>query len=84
MDKIIQYTFQYYGVDWIVTFTVFAGLFLLGDKKKTGFVVGIISTIFAFIFSFQIGSIANGITSIVLFWLYLRGYLKWVKQERSK
>lgn len=77
MEQIKHYAFQYYGVDWTVTVLVFAGIFLLGDKKKAGFIVGMVSSIFALIFSFQIGSIANGATSVVLFVLYLRGYLKW-------
>ncbi len=82
-DKILQYTFQYYGVDWAVTLTVFAGLFLIGDKKIAGFIIGMISAILGFIFSFQIGSIANGATAVVLFILYLRGYIKWQRAEKS-
>jgi hypothetical protein len=76
IEQIKRYVFQYYGIDWIVTLTVFAGIFLLGDKKMAGFIVGMISATFAFIFSFQIGSMANGVTAVVLFFLYLRGYLK--------
>ncbi|MCP4583258.1 MAG: hypothetical protein GY839_16745 [candidate division Zixibacteria bacterium] len=63
--------------------TVFAGLFLIGDKKITGFIIGMISAILGFIFSFQIGSIANGVTAVVLFFLYLRGYIKWQRAEKS-
>lgn len=81
MEQIKHYAFQYYGIDWIVTVLVFTGIFLLGDKKKAGFIVGMVSSVFAFLFSFQIGSIANGVTSVVLFVLYLRGYLKWKKTK---
>jgi hypothetical protein len=81
LDQLKHYAFQYYGVDWAVTLTVFIGLFLLGDKKKAGFVVGMISSTIAFAFSFQIGSIANGVTAATLFVLYLRGYIKWSKPE---
>ena len=77
-----QYAFQYYGVDWVVTLTVFIGVFLLGEKKKEGFIVGMISCVFGCIFSVQIGSMANAITSVVLFALYLRGYLRWRKMRR--
>lgn len=72
IEQIKFYAFQYYGIDWIVTLTVFAGVFLLGDKKKSGFFVGMFSSVIGFIFSFQIGSIANGVISLVLFILYLR------------
>jgi hypothetical protein len=77
LSQIQHYAFKYYGVDWVIALTVFAGIFLLGDKKKLGFMLGMISSIFGVIFSFQIGSIANGLTSVFLFILYLRGYVKW-------
>ena len=68
---------QYYGVDWLIMLTVFAGIFLLGNKRREGFLIGMISALFGLIFSFQIGSIANTIASVVLLGLYLRGYLAW-------
>ena len=77
LEQIGHYAFQYYGVDWIIMLTVFAGIFLLGDKKMLGFIMGMVSATFAFVFSFQIGSIANGVMAVVLFALYLRGWLKW-------
>jgi len=78
-----HYAFQYYGIDWAITLTVFAGLFLIGDKKKSGFIVGMASSTLAFAFSFQIGSIANAVTAVTLFVLYLRGYIKWRRSETS-
>ena len=81
LNQIKHYAFQYYGVDWAVTVTVFAGIFLLGDKKRAGFLIGMLSATLAFIFSFQIGSIANGVTAFILFSLYFRGYWKWRKAE---
>ena len=86
MDFITQiknYAFKYQGIDWLVALTVFIGVFLLGDKKKLGFIAGMMSSTFGLIFSFQIGSVANGLTSIILFFLYLRGYLNWKKLESS-
>lgn len=80
-DQITTYLFQYYGVDWIVMITVFVAMFLLGDKKRSGFIVGMISASFAFIFGIQVGSIANIIIGVVLFILYLRGYMKWGVQK---
>lgn len=73
--------FSYYGVDWMITLTVFTGIFLLGEKKKEGFIVAMTSSIFGLVFSYQIGSIANAVTAVVLFLVYLRGYLLWLKGE---
>lgn len=78
-----EYVWQYYGVDWLVTVTVFIGIFLLGEKKKMGFIVGMVSAILSLIFSFQIKSVANGVTSVVLFCLYLRGYWNWIRTEKK-
>jgi hypothetical protein len=76
-EQVVRIATQYYGVDWAVTVTVFISMFLLGDKKIAGFIMGMFSTLLALVFSFQIESIANGITALVLFALYLRGFLKW-------
>jgi len=77
LEQIGHYAFQYYGVDWAVTLTVFISLFKLGDKNIAGFLIGMLSAVLALAFSFQIGSIANGVTSVMIFLLYVRGYLKW-------
>lgn len=83
-DQLPQWFFQYYGVDWAVTLTVFIGLYMIGDKKIAGFIVGMTSATLAFAFSFQIGSVANGVTALMLFGLYLRGYLKWRRTEATE
>ncbi len=69
---------RYGGVDWLVTATAFLGIFLLGEKRRSGFAIGMLSCVFGVIFSLQIGSIANGVSSAVLFFLYLRGYVRWM------
>jgi len=84
LSQIEHYAFQYYGVDWAVMLTVFIAIFLLDDRRRTGFAVGMISAVFGLLFSFQIGSIANGLASIIVFFLYLRGYLKWEKRARKR
>lgn len=81
LAQVQQWFCQYYGVDWAVTLTVFIGLFLIGDRKIAGFIVGMTSAMLAFVFSFQIGSVANGVTALMLFGLYLRGYLNWRRLE---
>jgi len=82
VQQIQYYLFQYYGIDWLITFMIFASIFLLGNKR-IGFIFGILGQIFAFIFSFQIGSIANGFMASILFILYFRGYLKWKTDDQK-
>jgi hypothetical protein len=73
---------KYHGVDWLVTITVFLGIFLLGEKRSSGFILGMISTVLGLIFSYQIGSLANGIASVALFIVYLRGFIKWYSENQ--
>jgi nicotinamide riboside transporter PnuC len=75
--SIVHSLFQYYGVDWFVMITAFVCLFLIGERDRIGFVVGMLSATFGIIFSYQIGSVANAISSVVVLVLYLRGFLQW-------
>ncbi len=68
---------RYYGVDWLLLAAAIAGIMLLGDRKKEGFVLGMISSLLGIIFSVQIGSIANGMSSFLLLCVYCRGYWRW-------
>lgn len=81
LPTLSHYALQYYGIDWIITLTGFTAIFLLGDKKRGGFILGMIASFFGLIFSFQVGSIANGISSTVLFVLYGRGYMRWLRGD---
>ena len=83
LNQVVYYLFLYKGVDWLIAISVFAGIFLLGDKKRLGFILGAISSVLGIIFSIQIKSIANGLVSIVLLFLYMRGYFNWKKTEKS-
>lgn len=76
-DTIIDSITRYYGVDWIVLITVFIGIYLLGEKKRSGFAVGMTSAAFSMILGIQVGSMASIVTALVIFSLYLRGYIRW-------
>jgi len=76
-DALFQSATRYYGVDWAVSLCVFVSLFLLGEKRSSGFLFGMISSLLGVLFSIQISSIANGLTSMIVFGLYLRGYAQW-------
>lgn len=77
IDAIGRSVFQYYGIDWSVTLTVFLGIFLLSEKKRSGFLVGMLSAVLSLVFSVQIRSVAAGMTALVVFFLYLRGFVRW-------
>jgi hypothetical protein len=76
-DLLWQSALQYWGVDWALAAAALASIFFLGDKRRAGFLIGVFSCVLGLIFSWQINSIANAITSSVLLLLYMRGWLKW-------
>ena len=67
LNQAEYYLFLYKGVDWLIAISVFAGIFLLGDKKREGFILGAVSSALGIIFSIQILSVANGLVSVVFF-----------------
>lgn len=54
-------------------------LWLIGDKKKVGFIIGMVQQIFWCAFFTYNKSYWLNITSVIYFVMYLRGYLKWKK-----
>lgn len=83
-DQFWSIATQYYGVDWAISLLVFIGLFWIGEHRRAGFLIGAASAALGVLFSLQIGSLANGITSLVLCVLYLRGYARWKAVHTAK
>lgn len=83
LNQVWHYLFLYRGIDWIIAAAVLVSVFLLGDKKKIGFIFGMLSSAFGIIFSLQIKSVANGLVSFILLILYLRGYIKWMLSKNK-
>jgi hypothetical protein len=74
--------FQYYGVDWIGSILGFFSLYLLGNKKKSGFIYGAMSDVSWIIFSVLAGSVASFVANIIVIILRVRGYMKWHKEHK--
>lgn len=74
-----QYFGQYYGIDWLAMTCSLLCMYFLGDKKRIGFIIGLIAGI-SWIFTNYVADIFPGIIlNLVLIVLYTRGYLKWKK-----
>ncbi len=73
--------FQYHGIDWIVNSAALSSIVLLGNKHPAGFLVGMIAASFGIIFSIQIHSIPNGVTSLIFVLVNMRGYFLWHHNE---
>ena len=72
---------KYHGIDWIAIIMTFLTLYYLGEKRRFGFVFGILASIAWLIFGILVDSIANIVANVIFIALNLRGYLNWKEQN---
>ena len=68
---------RYYGTDYIAAACVIVAMVLLGDRKRTGFLLYMLATCFAMAFAIMAHSFPIIVTNCIVFGLNLRGFLKW-------
>jgi len=77
-DAVIQNGLtRFYGVDWLATISGLTGVYLIGSKKRFGFLVMMAASLSWMTVGFLVQSFALIIGSTVFFSLHLRGWLKW-------
>ena len=74
--------FNYYGIDWIGALMLFVSTFLIGNKKREGFLVGIGGCLLMLVFSIMAGSVGSFVLNVVLGILNLRGYFRWTRLKK--
>lgn len=72
---------KYHGIDWLAMMLTFLTLYYLGEKKRFGFIFGILASIAWLTFGVLVDSIANIIANVIFIVLNLRGYVNWKKQN---
>ena len=77
----MEIIFKYHGIDWIAIIMTFLTLYYLGERRRFGFVFGIVASISWLIFGILVDSIANIIANVIFIALNLRGYLNWKEQD---
>ena len=77
IDYLREHIFQYHGCDWAATLFTFASLYLLGNKMRMGFLLGVLANFFWFSYGFMTDSIANMVCSTVIVLLQIRGWHNW-------
>ncbi len=73
---------QFYGIDWLATVCGLTGVYLLGNKNKTGFLVFMLASLSWIAVGVLIGSFAIIIGSSIFFMMHLRGWFNWGKKEK--
>jgi hypothetical protein len=74
---------QYYGIDWLATVCGVTGVLLLGNKNKYGFLIFMVASASWVSFGVLTSSLAVIIGSSIFFFMHLRGWLKWRRDERE-
>ena len=74
---------DYYGIDWLATVCGLTAVLLLGNKNKIGFLVFMMACASWVTFGLIVGSWAVVFGSTIFFFMHLRGFLKWRRDERE-
>lgn len=69
--------FKYYGIDWGAMIATFFMLYYLGNKKRQGFLFGIIASILWIAFNTLVQSAPGILANIIFVTINLRSYVKW-------
>lgn len=77
MDYFTENALKYFGCDWAAMVFTFLSLYLLGNRNRLGFVMGIGANFFWFSYGYMSGSVANMLCSVVVMLLQFRGWRKW-------
>ena len=77
----MEIIFKYHGIDWVAIIMTFLTLYYLGEKRRFGFIFGIVASIAWLIFGVLVDSIANIVANVIFIALNLRGYLNWKEQN---
>ncbi len=75
---------KYYGFDWLAVLIGVIGMWKLGSKKRSGFIFYMIAAMAGFVFALLAHTIAYMIVNVITFFLQLRGFLKWRKDDLGK
>lgn len=77
----LEFITKYYGVDWVAMILAFTAVYLLGHRKRSGFLVGILASVCWCGFAYMAESLADIISNAVIMFLYYKGYRAWKKYE---
>lgn len=77
----LDFVTNYYGVDWLAMVLAFIAVYLLGNKKRSGFLVGMFACVFWCIFAYMAESLADILANGIVLLLYYKGYKYWKKDD---
>ncbi|MDD5459157.1 MAG: PnuC protein [Phycisphaerae bacterium] len=72
--------FEHYGIDWLAGLMTILGIYLLGSKKKAGFVVMMTGNITYIAFGLIANSSGVIVANLVFILMNIRGFISWTKK----
>lgn len=73
----MDWFFKYYCIDWILFVLVITQIWLLGNRNRFAFLIGMLGCCFGFSLGIMINSAASMTMNSVFFVMYLRAYCQW-------
>ncbi|HEY0908197.1 MAG TPA: PnuC protein [Candidatus Paceibacterota bacterium] len=84
MDNLIEFFTKFYGIDIFAMLLTFTGIYLIGNKKKYGFIVALFGNIIWVCLGLWVQSIGLMFANFVIVILYVRNYIKWKESTDSE
>jgi hypothetical protein len=75
---------KYYGIDWIGIMFSMLATYYLGQKRKRGFLIGMLGNVAFIGFGIMAQSAANVVANGTYFLLNVRGWIRWKKEPPSQ
>lgn len=76
---------RYFLIDWLAMALSLLGVYLLGNKKKIGFIIFAVSNlIWAGLGFTMMQSLGVAIGNLVFFVINTRGYIRWIREAAIK
>jgi hypothetical protein len=69
--------FKYYGIDWLMFAAILVHLWMLGNKWRSAWLVGILVSVCSISFGYLSESLAIIIMNVVFITMHIRNYMKW-------
>ncbi len=69
----------FYSLDWVASLLTLLGMIYIGNKKRIGFIIAIVSNIIWIIFAIKMHSDGMVFLNIILAVIYIRSYIQWGK-----
>ena len=69
--------FKYYGVDWLLFVLIIIHLWMLGNKRRSAWLVGISICSCSIVFGYLTESLAVILMNVIFVTFHIRNYIKW-------